>query len=325
MTIITFPYLETRPRHPHVRRFDLRRDLLAVADLVEMCFSATLDSDGRRYIQNMRNTARHPKFLRWAAGLAEKASVPFNGFVWEQDGSIIGNLSLIPMHYAGEKIYLVANVAVHPEHRRKGIATALTESALENTRVQRAEHVWLHVRADNPGAQILYQRMGFQERFRRTTWRSTSGWGLSGLTSGATAGPRRSEHWRRQLAWLRRQHPEQIHWYLPLNWKMLEPGFSGWLYRFFNGSQLRHWSAFSGSELIGTLSWVRTLGASDRLWFAPEEGREAEALGALLPAVRQEVPLHKNLILEYPSGSAAEPLEKSGFQASNTLIWMKQV
>jgi hypothetical protein len=48
MAAITHP---TTTSSSHLRAFDVRHDLDAVADLVEVCFADTLDADGRRYIQ----------------------------------------------------------------------------------------------------------------------------------------------------------------------------------------------------------------------------------------------------------------------------------
>ena len=45
------------------------------------------------------------------------------GFVWEEDGSIIGNATLLQSDIPNR--YLVANVAVHPDYRRRGIAKGL--------------------------------------------------------------------------------------------------------------------------------------------------------------------------------------------------------
>lgn len=42
----------------NLRSFDMRRDLLAVADLVELCFKDSLDADGRMYI-------RQHKIYKW--------------------------------------------------------------------------------------------------------------------------------------------------------------------------------------------------------------------------------------------------------------------
>ena len=111
MTIITFPLTEFKPAHPHMRRFNVRSDLKAVADLVELCFDETLDLDGRRYIRQMRSTAQHPQFLSWAARVASRSGFPFGGFVWEQDGRIIGNISLIQMEGRGGRVR-------HPDQAR---------------------------------------------------------------------------------------------------------------------------------------------------------------------------------------------------------------
>jgi L-amino acid N-acyltransferase len=88
--------------------------------------------------------------MRWASAAIETASLPLSGFVWEQDGRIIGNASLVPFRHKGKRIFLIANVATHPDHRRKGIARFLTEQVMRQARQRGAEELWLHVRADNP-------------------------------------------------------------------------------------------------------------------------------------------------------------------------------
>ena len=89
----------TRPLNPnasHLRPFDVGKDLNAVANLVETCFADTLDEDGRRYVNHMHNAARNPRYLRWAMAVAENVPMPFSGYVWEENGYLAGNLSLIP-------------------------------------------------------------------------------------------------------------------------------------------------------------------------------------------------------------------------------------
>lgn len=64
----------------------------------------------------------------------------------------------------------IMNVAVHPDHRRKGIAQALIH-ALENHLKQRGvESLTLEVRASNIPAISLYQKLGFQEVGRRRNY-----------------------------------------------------------------------------------------------------------------------------------------------------------
>ena len=85
----------------YLRPFDVQRDLGPVADLVETCFAETLDPDGKRYIERMRSAAKNKSFLHWAALNFEIPNMPFSGYVWEQDGRMIGNASNIA---AGDRI-----------------------------------------------------------------------------------------------------------------------------------------------------------------------------------------------------------------------------
>jgi ribosomal protein S18 acetylase RimI-like enzyme len=153
-----------------LRPFDVSKDLNAVADLVETCFADTLDEDGRRYLDNMHAAARNPGYLRWALSVADNTPMPFSGYVWEENGYLAGNLSLIPYKYQGKRCYLIANVAVDPAYRRRGIAGALTAAAIDHARARGAAEIWLHVREENIAAQNLYRSIGFKEQARRTTW-----------------------------------------------------------------------------------------------------------------------------------------------------------
>src|SRR5919109_585363 len=170
MSSITIP-IKTND-HPHLRPLNVLRDLSEVADLIELCFSPTIDNDGQRYLSDMRRASHDASFLRWASRMTETASLPLMGYVWEQDGRIIGNASLIPFRDKGKRIFLIANVATHPDYRRRGIGRALTERVMKQARDKKSSAIWLHVREDNPGAIKLYQDLGFQEVARRTTWQA---------------------------------------------------------------------------------------------------------------------------------------------------------
>jgi beta-lactamase class A len=102
MSSITIP-IKTND-HPHLRPLNVLRDLSEVADLIELCLSPTMDNDGQRYLSDMRRASRDDSFLRWASRMTETASLPLMGYVWEQDGRIIGNASLIPFD-KGKRAY----------------------------------------------------------------------------------------------------------------------------------------------------------------------------------------------------------------------------
>ena len=130
----SIPLTARAEAHPHLRALNILRDLPAVADLIELCFSNTMDSEGQRYVQDMRRAGRDDSFLRWATKMTETTSLPLTGYIWEENGKIVGNASLVPFRRKNERIYLIANVATHPDFRRRGIARALTERAYAEAR-----------------------------------------------------------------------------------------------------------------------------------------------------------------------------------------------
>ncbi|WP_090817869.1 MULTISPECIES: ribosomal protein S18-alanine N-acetyltransferase [unclassified Arthrobacter] len=69
--------------------------------------------------------------------------------------------------YAGlmciEPIADVQTIAVVPEFEGKGIGSAVLTELIDEARRRRADDVLLEVRADNPRAQQLYVRFGFEQ------------------------------------------------------------------------------------------------------------------------------------------------------------------
>ncbi|RPH56027.1 MAG: hypothetical protein EHM81_13755, partial [Chloroflexi bacterium] len=109
MTATTFAVHTATPGH--MRPLSVFRDLPAVADLIELCFASTMDPDGRSYVDQMRRSGRDSHFLNWASRMIDSTSLPLSGYIWEDGGKVVGNVSLIPFPRQGRKIYLIANVA----------------------------------------------------------------------------------------------------------------------------------------------------------------------------------------------------------------------
>ena len=318
--------LAARPEaHPHLRPLNILRDLPAVADLIELCFSDTMDREGQRYVQDMRRAGQDDNFLNWATRMAESTSLPLTGYVWEEDGKLVGNASLVPFRHKGQRTYLIANVAVHPNYRRQGIARTLTERTLKHASDRRITSIWLHVRDDNPGAIKLYSDLGFQERARRTAWQ-TRGAGSSRYSPSAiTITDRIAQHWPQQEEWLRRNYPDSLAWYRPWNFSGLRPGIWSSLQRMFVGISVRQWSALSGTErrLEAALAWFPSGGETTGLLLAAGPNPRLDAVTGLLLHARRALAYNPNLSLDYPAGEAEDAFRAAGFENLRTLIWMQ--
>jgi ribosomal protein S18 acetylase RimI-like enzyme len=325
MSAITRP-LEAAPNQ--LRPFDVRNDLNAVANLVETCFAETLDEDGRRYVGQMRSAARNPSYLRWAMAVAENAPMPFSGYVWEENGSLAGNLSLIPFRYKGRRCYLIANVAVDPAYRRRGIARKLTATAIKHARKRNTDEIWLHVRAENSAAMSLYQSLDFQERTRRTTWEiRPSSANKNAAHSEVDPGGVKitkplSEYWDKYRHWLLSHYPPEFTWHQPFHLPALRPGFLGGVYRFFTGSHIRQWAARREKIHTGLLSWQPHSKHADHLWLAASPEDEAAVIAAIFPTALRQLANRRRMQLDYEAERAIEPLAALGFRIQQTLSWM---
>jgi ribosomal-protein-alanine N-acetyltransferase len=79
--------------------------------------------------------------------------------VAEASGEIVGYAGLMCI----EPIADVQTIAVVPEHEGRGIGSALLTELIRESRRRHAADVLLEVRADNPRAQQLYRRFGFEQ------------------------------------------------------------------------------------------------------------------------------------------------------------------
>jgi ribosomal protein S18 acetylase RimI-like enzyme len=307
----------------HLRRLDMRRDLAKVADLVELCFSDTLDPEGRQYLNEMRRAAQAASFIGIASNLISDTTMPPSGYVWEEDDRLVGNLSLIPIVVDRKRAYMIANVATHPDYRHRGIATQLTMAALKHAQINGAPTVWLQVRDDNASAVHIYLSNGFVERLRRTSWYNGPSFPQLPIPAGIDIRNRQAHHWPLQRQWLRQTYPNELTWNIPFDWNMFRPDLWGKLYRAFNLDFLRHWSVECNGELKGVLSWKHAHSFTDSLWLAMPDQFDGDAILALLLKARGEIHSQQPLSLNLPANLAVEVLRRAGFYPHQTLVWME--
>ena len=89
--------------------------------------------------------------------------------VAEEDGVVAG--------YIGSQTVMdesdMMNVAVHPDHRRKGVAESLVNELIEALKKRGSRCLTLEVRASNEPAKALYEKLGFvQVGLRKNYYRN---------------------------------------------------------------------------------------------------------------------------------------------------------
>ena len=318
-----------------VRPLNILHDLPQVADLIELCFEATMDDEGQSYVQQMRRASNDRDFLSWASRVMESTSMPLAGYVWEQDGKIIGNTSLVFLAHRGRRLAMIANVATHPNYRRRGIGRALTEGAMLAARQKGAKEIWLQVRHDNPTAIKIYTDLGFVERARRTTYHSRSALSAAAVPTSPPPAERQPDdarairitrlsarHWPRQREWLQRAHPDELGWYAHWDWNKLGPGLRNSMYRLFVQHDTRQWAAAGQNGLLASVTLVPSYRLPDGLWLAasPDGGN---GVTMVLDAARRDLAHYRRLTVEHPAGQLSREIEAAGFEAFRTLLWMR--
>lgn len=323
MAVISKP-ISLSPADDHLRPFDARRDLRAVADLVEQCFADTLDPDGRDYIGRMRSAAQGPAWLNWAT-TAEWATPAMTGYVWQVDDRLVGNVSLIPFAVKGRRFFLIANVAVHPDYRQRGIGRLLTERAVQHARQRGAPSVWLHVREENLSAVNMYQALGFIERARRTSWLTNQDAPDEEPLGGIKFAAPVRRHWEQQRAWLLHSYPPELSWHLPFQLNLLRPGLVGGFFRFLYDAYIHHWALLRNERLLGAVAWQSTGGHSSLAWLAVPPKGDPRVVQALLLYARKRALPQRTLMLDYPAREYETAIQAAGFYPQQTLIWMEKV
>ncbi len=320
MTAITETF--TSHSESHIRPFDPRRHLNAVADLIEVSFAETLDPDGKDYLQRMRSAANSHALASWISSV-EWASPAMQGFVWTEGERVVGNASLIPYFIHGKRNYLIANVAVHPDYRRRGIGRNLTARSIEFIRSSKSPSAWLHVREDNIPAERLYRSMGFMERARRTTWLSHPDFEKIAPPPGYRILSPGRNIWKQQRRWLEMTYPSQLSWHMPIKIASLRPGWIGALVRFLYAVTIRQWAILRQGEPAAVLSWQSTLNYANALWLAAPKAPAEDLVLALISHARRTLANTRPLMLDYPAHQLEGVFTRGGFYAQQTLIWME--
>ncbi len=147
------------------RPIDPGRDFPQLAALLKAVFADELDSGSHHAFEHAARTGQSP--FSWRLDPFFRRLTP--GYVWVEDGRIVGNVTLLASRLPHR--YLVANVAVDAAYRRRGIAHGLMEVVHAQTTRRGGSEIRLQVEKENHAAKSLYRAFGYKELGSVTNWR----------------------------------------------------------------------------------------------------------------------------------------------------------
>lgn len=309
-----------------LQALDLSRHLRGMAELIELCFNVTLDPGGRGLIREMVFLSQAGpllKLLDWIPG-----GQPYwnQGYVWLEAGRVVGCASTQHAHLRSPR-WLIANVAVHPDYRRHGIALALMRATLEHVRDKGGTEVLLQVDDDNAGAIALYQQLGFRRVATQTLWKRASHAEVPAhYSSPFDVRLRGANEWQAQWQLAQRLRPFGLQWNQPLASTTFRPTLGQNLLAFFEGQTVEHWIAeahpahVAGSLLINFNGW-----SSDTLTLLvhPDFAGQVER-PLLVRGLRRLGTRPWSVAIEHPTEDEATAgvLRELAFQPGRTFRWL---
>jgi ribosomal protein S18 acetylase RimI-like enzyme len=178
--------------------------------------------------------------------LSNKSLAP--GFVWEEDGRVVGNVSLVQSDVPGR--CLIANVAVHPGYRRRGIGRMLLQECLEHIQSHHGRQVMLQVESNNDAAIQLYLDLGFSNIGTIRRWETTSS-RLRNLPVGEDdyeVRPLGSRDWAAAYHLDRACLDPNLNWPAPKDRDYFKNSFWRWVGNFLNGRKMETWIIAAPAE-----------------------------------------------------------------------------
>lgn len=313
-----------------MRPINLRTDLAPLADLIELAFANTIDNGGRAALREMRTLSRFGPGLSLMTRLNDIAAGVHQGFVWIQQGRLVGNVSIYPARWPGElgEGWIIANVCVHPDYRREGIARQLMIASMELIAMRSGTVAILQVDHNNTSALQLYHSLGFVSERTWTTWRRS---GFMRVPQAMIPGDvvirrRRKREWQEEFELAQRvRSPEQggLGWLRPLHEKYFHRSGWGILQDWLN---LRHCERMvaCSPEIVSVL-WLET-GFADTYRMTLFSDPIAQGIhDTVLIMMAVERARHTPLVIEHPTDETGtiDALRRYAFFPQRTTTHMR--
>ena len=309
-----------------LRRANFWNDLDVIADLIEKCFFKTLDDDGKRYVQYMRYLGKN-KFAREMVLAGGKPEEMLDGFVWQEENEIVGNITISRAKRNGRIVHVISNVAVLNQWLGKGIASALTAAALELAKAEDVAEIWLQVRADNPVAYHLYDQHGFIPRATRSTWIIGKGFLPSQNKKQAREFQLirtvKEQLWSEAVNLLNANYDSLVDWFFRFFPEQLKPDLKSTMREFFTGSPLNRIGILDRQILCAVMLFNPKKSYGENAWFGSDEYCADDSITIFTKFLFHRN-IHPRIQMNLPTGKYQNTLNRNGFIEAHRLIWMSK-
>jgi GNAT superfamily N-acetyltransferase len=299
----------------------------SITQLVELGFDRTLDYSSRYVLRNMRWIAERGEIF-WKLSVLFGTVNPEEwafGSVWEEAGRVVGNITLT-RRTPEIGAWLMSNIAVHPDFRRRGVGRGMVRFALEDIRSRGGKNVYLQVDAENETAVRMYRELGFGEIGRRISWTRGPGPGAGGDPSRGDPSyriaPRRALEWREEYALWKAISPAGFAWNTPLSEGIFHPSAGKWLEQALLGESQKHFLAWRGGRVAASLYVIRHSSGWEG-FLVQEEGTGGVVERPLWKEAWNGAAPDVNCLLETVPESSSYVLSEMGFQKRRSFVWMR--
>jgi ribosomal protein S18 acetylase RimI-like enzyme len=315
-----------------IRPFDIGRDLRPVAELIADAFTNELDPRGLAALREMRIMSHLSGLLKLLSRSTGELDDVFSGFVWVEDGKIVGNVTVQRADKYGNR-WQIANVAVARQYRGRGIARRLMDQALLH--IAGADGRWavLQVYDHNEVARRLYNHLGFEEVGGMVDLRLKRVPKVDFPPRAANFHSFTHQHWQPLYELATNQLNAQSQWWRAMRRADFQSSFEqqigAWMWHTLGRQHVyrRAFQSIRRFEAALVLTAERWRGTHDlQMWARPEHyGMYEQHMVQWVMATLQEYPrwpVKVTLSSEHSAGIRA--VESFGFQPQQTLITMRR-
>ncbi len=315
-----------------IRPFDIGRDLRPVAELIADAFAHELDQRGSAALREMRIMSHVGTLLKLLNRSTGEFDDIFGGFVWVEEGKVVGNVTVQKADSSGVR-WQIANVAVSPAFRGRGISRQLMLSALDYINESGGDWAVLQVYAQNNIARALYQRLNFEEVGGSVDMRMERVPHLEETVEVPQLRSFSADQWQSLYELVNNQQNGQMQWWRPprrVDFQItFEQMIAEWFWRTAGRQQvyrrcIQSTRRFDAALVLTAARW-RGLHQL-QLWVQPElYGHHEEVLFQWALATLQEYPRWPVLLtLSAQHREAIDAARQVGFQEQQTLLTMRR-